>query len=156
MRALQIVEFKSQMRQQARLPGGTSTNMTAPVPSHTGLPWFWPGLSRDDAARRLEGQPDGTSLARPGPSPGMVSVTTVQHGAVRHIRVGAAAGGHRLHPSDEPNTLSAVMASCTTHRLLHPLYYQSSRGPSKSKVSRLFNAMCANVNPHPHHARTQT
>lgn len=63
---------------------------------------MWDTISRDAAVSKLGGQGDGTFLVRPGSKPNSWSISVVQDGQVRHIRIIGKNGGFCINNKDEP------------------------------------------------------
>jgi len=74
-------------------------------------PWMWGSLGREEAVRKLKGQPAGTFLVRPGSKPRTWSLSLVKGGAVVHVRIISKAGGFCFSNADAPlPSLSAMVA----------------------------------------------
>lgn len=63
----------------------------------------WGRIARDEAVHELSGKPEGTFLLRMSQTDAETySISVVQDGQVRHIRVISAAGGFQINKADDP------------------------------------------------------
>eukprot|EP00056_Hartaetosiga_gracilis_P018856 m.12164 g.12164 ORF g.12164 m.12164 type:complete len:136 (+) comp7130_c0_seq1:72-479(+) len=66
-------------------------------------PWNWGRVSRDDAVKELTGKSEGTFLVRMSQTQDdAYSISVVQDGQVRHIRVLSVPGGFCINKADAP------------------------------------------------------
>ncbi|EGD76159.1 hypothetical protein PTSG_00866 [Salpingoeca rosetta] len=75
-------------------------------------PWNWGRISRDEAVKELSGKPEGTFLVRMSQSQDdAYSISVVQDGQVRHIRVLSVEGGFCINKADAPcETIADLIA----------------------------------------------
>ena len=79
--------------------------VTVNTPIPQGMPdpelWNWDALPRDDAVRALSGHPEGCFLVRASASAANAySISVVQQGQVRHIRINNLPGGFAINRDD--------------------------------------------------------
>lgn len=138
--------IRARMQAAGEAPGGAPPVMAAPAaaapvvqvnastPIPQGMPdpelWNWDALPRDDAVRQLSGHPEGTFLVRASASAANAySISVVQQGQVRHIRINNMPGGFAINKDDVPcATLSDLVAQKTGEKLKSTL--QGSSGNS--------------------------
>lgn len=81
--------------------------------------WNWGVLSREATVQELDGQPNGTFLVRSSTSAASsYTISVVQQGQVRHIRINNIHGGFAINKYDVPcATLSDLIAQKTGEKL---------------------------------------
>eukprot|EP00039_Didymoeca_costata_P014840 m.245240 g.245240 ORF g.245240 m.245240 type:complete len:462 (+) comp16107_c1_seq1:177-1562(+) len=103
--------------------------------------WDWGNIDRDNAVRVLQGHSEGTFLVRSSTSQAnSYSISVVQNGQVRHIRINSVPGGYSINAQDRPApTLGHLVAAKMGEKLKSSL-----QGTGQSVESRLLVAPLPN------------
>lgn len=81
-------------------------------------PWYWPGIARDEAEKKLTGLPDGSFLVRDCSVAGDFTLTVRSQGACRCVRVYHLHGRYGLAETDTPfSSLADLVQFYRTHSL---------------------------------------